>query len=120
MPHSEKLTGEEIESCAEVARIFAEHRSRYGLTQVALARMIKKSPKTVSAIMTARMRINVDMGIALAKALEVPLVQILPKLSELDASSPQSEIMGDLGELTPENREMARKMVRRLLDSQED
>ena len=120
MPHTKKLTKEDLETCQAVARLLSEHKARYGLSQIALGKMIKRSPKTISAIVNGRMSVTLDVGMALAKAFDVPVTEIMPKLSAINSSSGHSEIIDDIEDLSPENREMARRMVRRLLDSQED
>lgn len=119
MPHTESMTKENREECARVNELFLAEKSRTKMTHKVLGKLIGKSDKTVSAIVNGRMRITIDVGRKLAKVFGVPLAEILPWTASLTGDSEMSDVIDDLQDLDPGNREIARRLIRNLLDSQE-
>lgn len=120
MPHSENMTSENLEECARVKALFDQQKRLIGMTHKTLGKMVGKSDKTISAIVNGRMRVTIDMGRKFAKVFGVPLSEILPWTAVLSGDSEMSDVIDDLQDLNAENREIARRMIRNLLDSQEE
>lgn len=120
MPHSDNLTRQDVESCKVVARLLAEKKSQTGMTQKTLAKIVKTSDKTISAIVNARMRVPMDMAIKIADALDAHPGEILPELANISPLNDNSEILELIQRLDQENFLTARRMIRKLLDSQEE
>lgn len=120
MPHSDNLTKQDIASCKVVAELLAQKKAQTGMNQKVLAKMAKTSDKTISAIVNARMRVPVELAIRLAEALEVHPGKILPALANIKPIDDHSDFVTMIDRLDQENLEVARRMVRKLLDSQED
>lgn len=119
VPHTENMSEQNKIECANVKRLFERERERSGMTQATLARMVKKSPKTISAVVNGRMRVTVELGNAFAKVFGVPLVSILPWTATINTDNNFADVIADLEQLTEENRKVALRMIRNLLDSQE-
>ncbi|WP_299076731.1 helix-turn-helix transcriptional regulator [uncultured Paraglaciecola sp.] len=120
MPHTVKMSPENIAEYRNVRELFENEKRRSGMTHATLGKMIGKSPKTVSAIVNARMRVTIDMGRKLARVFGVPLVQILPWTANLTADGDYADIIDDLQDLDEENQKIVRRMIRNLLDSQDN
>lgn len=120
MPHTVKLTSENIAECEAVARLLKEANEKTGMTQPELGKMIGKSAKTISGIVNKRMRVTVPVARKLAKAFGVPVTEILPWVAELSVESAYSDIIEDYQELSDENQAIVRRTIRNLIDSQED
>lgn len=120
MPHSDNLTEGDLESCREFARLLKEARAKKGLKQIDVAGLVGTTDKTISAMKHGKMRVPVDIAIQAAKVFEVPASQILPKLKNVNSDAAQLEIMTDLSKLNEQNLGSARRMIRKLLDSQSD
>ena len=121
MQKGTKLTPENIKECEEVRRLLAIEKARTGMTQATLAKMVGRSPKLITAIVNYRTRVTPDIGLKLARVFNVPLTQILPwtkKLREDSLEREFSAMIDDFQALNPENREIALRMIRNLLDSQ--
>jgi DNA-binding XRE family transcriptional regulator len=119
VPHTHIMTPDNLIECANVRKLFHEHRCKAGMTQAVLAKMVGRSPKTISAIVNARMRVTIDMGRKLAQIFGVPLVEILPWTASLTVDGDYADIIDDLQDLSDENQRFVRRMVRSLLESQE-
>lgn len=119
MPHTTKMTDEDRDACTRVRKLFMAEKSRSKTTYDDVGRMIGKSGKTVSAIVNADMRVTVPVARKLAKVFDVPVSDILPWVAELQSDAQVSDFIADVKDLTPENQEVARRLVRNLLDSQE-
>lgn len=118
MSHATKMAAENLVECENVKRLFLREKERVGMTHETLGKMIGKSNKTISAIVNGKTRVTVPVARKLAKVFGVPVVDILPWVSELDSDVSKMDLMEDFQNLTDENKEVARRMVRSLLDSQ--
>jgi len=110
----------DLETCRIVKRLFDEERNRSGLTQLMLSKMIGKSPQTVSAILNKKMPVTLKVAQSLSKVFDVPVTEILPSLAGIVDDPENFDIIADAQNLTAENRAVLRRMIRNLLDSQEE
>ncbi len=124
MPNKEtKMSPEAIKECENVKKLFLQEKARSGMTHAILGKMIGKSPKLISAIVNNRTKVTIDVGRRLAKVFNVPLTEILPWTEEIGLDQGSVEhwaIIEDLQALSPENRVVAIRMIRNLLESQEE
>lgn len=121
MQKNTKLTPENIAECKVVRSLLFKEKDRSGMTHATLAKMIGKSPKLISAIVNCRTRVTIDVARSLAKVFGVPLSEILPWTETLGPDKDTaafSTVIEDLRDLTPENREIAIRMIKNLIDSQ--
>lgn len=119
MPHTTKMSKSDLESCLAVKKLFDRESSRTGMTQIVLARMIGKSPKTISAMLNGNMRVTLPVAKKLAKVFSVPITDILPWLAEVLGDAESFDIIADVQDLNDENLEVIRRMIRNLLETQE-
>ena len=120
MPHTANLSDENIQECRNVARLLKEENRKTGMTHQILGKMIGRSPKSISAIVNERMRVTVPVARSMAKVFGVPVTEILPWAATLSADNAFADVIDDLRELNSENQQIVRRMVRNLIDSQED
>lgn len=120
MPHTTKMSKTDLEACEAVRKLFEAEAARTGMTQIVLGKMIKKSPKTVSAMMKGKMRVTLPVAKQLAKVFSVPITDILPWLAEVLGDAESFDIIADVQDLNEENLQVIRRMVRNLIDSQEE
>lgn len=119
MPHTTNLSEEDKDACRRVRNLFEAEKSRSKLKHDDVGKMIGRSGKTISAIVNGDMRVTVPVARKLAKVFKVPVTEILPWVAELQSDTEVTEFIADVKDLTPENLEVAHRLVRNLLDSQE-
>lgn len=120
MPNKANLSEDQLVECLNVRKLLAHHKETYGMTQHTLGKLIGRNSRTVSAIVNGRIPVTTHIAKKIAKVFEVPLSEILPWAADLESNNAHSEFIEDLNELSHENRAVVLRMIRKLLESQED
>ena len=120
MPHSTKLTEENLRDCERATAIIEQYRKEHKLSYNEIGRLIGRTGKTINAIRSKKMRVSIVVARRLANLTGKAPGDILSWLNTAGLSGEIGEMVEDISELNESNLKTIRRQIRTALDSQED